>query len=235
MSGKTGWCLVQSDDRTSGELGDMERLMDRNKNMCARDGSCTYLRDPVDSTTVPSYWRKVHAVQKCLERNECGACLYVDTDAVVNRRLWKPHGASIDDLLESKDFGMTCDWGRDRFNAGVFAVRNNDTGRAIVDAWSKSRPASGTWTRDAAGKWSCTDPRTGRACPFAGEHYEQGAFTKHVMPVFGDRVHEASPHKWNNENYSTCEGTIKHFLGDYGTGDASGKRHAVRAFLNSSC
>lgn len=226
------WCLVQTDDRTDDQLGDMAKLMNHNRTMCNGDADCTYIRETEGNANVAPYWRKVHAIKQCLERDECGVCMYLDTDAILNSKEWKG-SQSIDAFLESKDMGLSCDWGRDRFNAGVFAVKNTAIGHAIVDKWLDTAP-SNAWSRESNGKWKCTSAN-GSKCRWAGVEYEQGAFIKHIFPEYSEHINEASPHKWNNENYTTCEGSVKHFLGDYGQTDGSGKKHAVRTFLNGKC
>lgn len=220
------WCLVQSDDRDKEELGVQSKLMEKNRATCEQDPNCSNVEIPLQN--VPPYWRKVHATRSCLDNPGCDACLYVDSDAVLNHHHWQ--GATdVETLLGQGDFGFTPDWARDRMNAGVFAVRNSSTGKAIMDAWLSEQ--SNAWSTDSEGEWSCSV--NGKKCPWAGSEFEQGAFITKVQPQFKDVLHESSPFLWNNDILN-CTGHVKHFMGNYGNMFAKdGKQKAIQRYLDS--
>jgi hypothetical protein len=73
------------------------------------------------------------------------------------------------------------------FNAGVWVISNSDIGRHIMRAWRKAWEdhAHDHWRLKNSSKWECLqrDPEHGAIvpCTFGREHYEQGAFVKHVL------------------------------------------------------
>lgn len=228
------WCIVQADNRAEEDLKSQADLMELNRMQCKLEGTCDVFQPTtLDVNKTSPYWLKVNAMRECLDSN-CGACIYIDTDAVINPNTWR---GTFDDLLGSAEVGFTPDWGRDRFNAGVFAFRATDRGRAIVDQWLGHEPTD-RWSRNADGTWDCTQD-DGKKCPWAGSAYEQGTFIHNVLPTLRpEEFHEASPHAWNNDligGNSCFLGQIKHFAGDYsniygkGTG---GKEIAIRRFLD---
>ena len=106
------------------------------------------------------YWRKVVAVRECLRDTDCGACLYLDTDAVLNPVHWKGL-ADVEAFLAHGDrlMGFTPDMMTKvptRMNAGVFAVRNTPKAVDVVDAWWDEFPP-GAWRKKRDGKWKCVD------------------------------------------------------------------------------
>lgn len=219
------WCMVQSDDRTVEQLQSMADLMRRNEEACRSFGNCKYLPDPMRGREeVSPYWRKVHAVKACLQDRDCGKCLYLDSDAVVVRGHF--HKGSVDELLGSKDVGFAPDWGRDRMNAGVFAVRASKTGKKIVDEWLSHE--STRWSTDAGGAWRCIK-QGGEDCDWAGEEYEQGAFISKVAPRHESSLNETSPYTWDNDTDSNCNGKVKHFMGRKGI-----KEQVVARYLHTS-
>jgi hypothetical protein len=84
------------------------------------------------------------------------------------------------------------------FNAGVWMVANTRLGRAIMNQWVSvyAERAAAHWKRDLSGRhtgqddlsWRCVQADESRRgsttpCRFSGEHYEQGAFVRHVLSV----------------------------------------------------
>lgn len=204
--------------------------------LCSGDGACTYLEDPVDGSRVPPYWRKVAAMRVCLaqQATRCDACLYIDTDAVLNVRRWRGL-MDVRRLLGEGHFAFAPDMISvpNRLNAGVFAARNSSRAAAILDSWWFALPRD-AWTREEpSGTWRCRDDEGGSSggeqtasmqapqagdCLFAGRRYEQGVFNREVLHAYEDDLHEVSPVVWNNYNNRACDaGRIKHFMGVFGT------------------
>lgn len=226
-----GWCLVQTDDRKSSELGSQAELMSRNEESCSGDQTCAAYMNVEVGENVPPYWRKVHAVRECLSRKECDSCLYLDTDAVLNTKKWKEYGQDeMESLLGGKDFSFSPDWARDRFNAGVFAVRNTEKGRQIMKEWGEREPTD-AWEKRVK-KWSCTSPSTGAQCIWAGDEYEQGSFIRDVLPDWESEMSETSPFVYNNDIVD-CSGKVKHFSGNYNNVfPINGKEEAISTYLS---
>jgi len=224
-------CVVQADDRSPDELGEQFELMERTRRRCEEDADCSYRRDYATDAH-STYWKKVRAMRDCVHDAEgCDACLYVDSDAVLNApasaaRRMLPH--------PSAHVGIVPDWARDRFNAGVFAVRTSEVGKRVMDEWLSLESAR--WRRRSGeeggkAKWECVDER-GEACQWAGVEYEQGSFNDRVLPRYEEAVHEASPFLYNNDVLN-CDGRIKHFAGSYSNlFDQDGKQKAIRAYLD---
>lgn len=218
------------------ELGALGELVALNMELCSGDGACTYLEDPVDGSRVPPYWRKVAAMRVCLaqQATRCDACLYIDTDAVLNVRRWRGL-MDVRRLLGEGHFAFAPDMISvpNRLNAGVFAARNSSRAAAILDSWWFALPRD-AWTREEpSGTWRCRDDEGGSSggeqtasmqapqagdCLFAGRRYEQGVFNREVLHAYEDDLHEVSPVVWNNYNNRACDaGRIKHFMGVFGT------------------
>ena len=83
-------------------------------------------------------------------------------------------------------------------NAGVWIVANTRIGRGLMARWAAvwTETASKHWRRDPQGmhtgqddlSWKCTQPdersaakAAVRTCDFSKEHYEQGAFVRHLL------------------------------------------------------
>ena len=184
---------------------------------------------------VPTYWRKVTAIRDCVKKDSCDVCMFIDSDAVMNPRRWRGL-VDVQRLLSHYDFACSPDMMKrpNRFNAGMFAVRNTKRGNAIMDAWWATFPKK-SWSR-RKDKWFCDDPNNkGPAeitskglgevgeCVFGGIFYEQGAFIEFILPEFEDSVHEVSPFVWNNWQRACNVGQIKHFMGINGALAPPGK------------
>jgi hypothetical protein len=133
----------------------------------------------VDS--VSYYWSKVFEIDRLMNLHpEIEIFCWIDSDAfVVNM------DKTIESLIEDKpEYSMFIspdqpEW-KAKFNSGVFIVRNNELGRAIMSEW-KSKYDSTKWVKEG-NKWNYigydpNDPRTA----WAGIYYEQGAFEHYIM------------------------------------------------------
>ena len=221
----SNWCVVQSDNRDKNSLGTMADLMEKNKKTCENLEGCSYIGDPLEGTDdVSPYWRKVHAVKKCIENEKCGTCLYLDSDAVIVPKNFKKD--DIDSLLGGKEMGFAPAWGRDRLNAGVFAVKGNEIGKKIVNEWINLE--SKNWKKDKKNNWVCKQNLID--CPWAGKDYEQGTFIKEVAPKFEQHLNEASSYVWDNDSNKNCNGKVKHFMGRRNT-----KQTHISGYLKQHC
>lgn len=125
-----------------------------NERYCAKWGLEFVVAEPEDQRSrrgLDPIWSKVTAARRALEG--CDSLLYLDGDAfLVDREL--PPEALTERLPAEKSMLV----GEERAgvaNTGVWLVRNNDTGRAILDAWIATPRADPTlahrWPLDEAG------------------------------------------------------------------------------------
>ena len=173
-------CVVQYDDRPASSLGDMGDLMEHNRRVCEADGNCSYLRFTHTARDRPAYWEKVALVRRTLRDNPgCDAVVWLDSDAAVHQT------QSFDRfrlLLDGADgaYSDDPDPSQHRMNAGVFAFRNSEEGRRLVDAWDAGWEGESHrfWSRNAeTGEWTCRGAKDG-GCRWGQRHYEQGSFSR---------------------------------------------------------
>jgi hypothetical protein len=121
------------------------------------------------------YWQKPFKLREIMNENpETEYILWFDSDIYVYDFRKDPIDYMTDDLdfvaaHDPDDPKDTEDW----FNAGVFCVRNSESGRRLVDKWISLYDAS-KWSKDAEGKWVTEDR-------WAGPNYEQGAFCEQIL------------------------------------------------------
>jgi hypothetical protein len=100
------------------------------------------------------------------------------------------------------------------FNAGVWLVRNTQLGYALLDEWIQGYDAT-LWGQqresDGATRWTC------RGCDWAGEQYEQGYFSKHVLARHKHDVHVVGWEVLNNPFWADTDHSPKvmHFPDDF--------------------
>ncbi len=202
------WAIVQYDDR---ELNNNEQeLVNINKKYAAAHNyDYIFLKDGYNH--LPPYWAKVAAVRDVMKQGKHKGVCWIDTDAVfVN------HSKSIEEFCNNEGvreaaFVMAKDppqWNMD-FNAGVWFVRNNSHGNAVMDHWMKCWDAvMNDWTKEGT-KWKCSGV-------WAGPSYEQGAFIENVMKNDDLRGHIA---QLSYDFLQTIDWTLPnaftiHFAGD---------------------
>jgi hypothetical protein len=230
MAPPRAYCVLQVDDRSAAELGWQHTLREHNRATCDALDRCTYV-DADAAPGVSPYWQKVHALRQCVRRGGgCDACVYLDSDAVLNVGDAAQHFGGVDDfeaLLRGKDVAYAPDAGsRSRMNAGVVAVAATDAGRAVLDDWLALEPTA-AWSREPqTGEWRCADAE-GADCAWAGLQYEQGSFIAHLADRHMARTNEASSTLWQSDTLD-CNGTVKHFMGSYG---GLGKQQAIERYL----
>ena len=123
------FCIVQYDNRK--KMGNLARLMKINEEKCKNDENCEYVRSPKNNTRSP-YWQKVFAMKDVLKTKDCTYAMYVDSDAVLN--------TSVQNLRTiNESILVTTDPRPDlhAMNAGVFMVKNDETGNAFLHDWAQ--------------------------------------------------------------------------------------------------
>jgi hypothetical protein len=170
---KSKLIILQIEDR---DLVYQNNLMKFNKKL-AKERGYKYMRVTKSRHNVPPYWAKVHEIYDLLHDNidNVEYVMWLDSDAHLN-----PTNDPID--LVTKDdhanFSMfiTPDpppWDGP-FNAGVFIVKNNEDGRKIVSDWKEMYDGE-RWHVDEDGLWRSNGE-------WAGDTYEQGSFSKNILP-----------------------------------------------------
>lgn len=206
------WAIIQYDNR---KLTEIDRdLCARNKQYAAlHHYDYIFLTDGFED--YPPYWAKVASVCKYLPHYQ--GILWLDTDAVVI----DVHRKISDLFKDDESFVMCPDpplW-PSSFNAGVWAVRNTDTGRAIMQDWMVAYTGvSDQWSLKQS-KWVCTGK-------WAGDAYEQGAFTRHILPTY--LYHIAVLH------WSVFQGTLATRSGAFALHFAGNKKRWRQSFINSA-
>lgn len=161
--------VLQFDNRPTEALGDMVRLMDRNRAYAAAQGY-DYRFLKTQDVDLPVYWLKPYLVGRALE-DGADMVAWIDTDAVVHdleRR--------VEDLFDGPQVMVAAadnPFWASPFNAGVFFVRAADgAGAGLMARWSALFAGTG-WRRTPTA-WICDGE-------WAGADYEQGAFVAHLV------------------------------------------------------
>uniref|UniRef100_A0A0G4GP55 Nucleotide-diphospho-sugar transferase domain-containing protein n=1 Tax=Chromera velia CCMP2878 TaxID=1169474 RepID=A0A0G4GP55_9ALVE len=133
---------------------------------------------------IDPYWRKPFLVRDLLDsRPDVDYIWFLDTDAFP----FFPE-RSLRPLLKrypNKSFFTSLDfhwWKKDpvpQINAGVFVVRNDFLGKAVMDAWIQGRDHSAWLPEGACGKRN--KAKNKKECKWAGVMYEQGSFNKYML------------------------------------------------------
>jgi len=161
----------------------VDALMDTIKDWCEYKG-INYQRYDGYRDDMVHYWWKVFKLNDLMSENSsCEYIIWFDSDIYIwdfekdPRKMMDP-GIDFIAAHDPDDPKDSEDW----FNAGVFCIRNNDGGKALVQKWMSLYDAS-KWSRDAEGKWK-TDDR------WAGPNYEQGAFCEQILqkPEFKNKI-----------------------------------------------
>ena len=168
------WLFLQYDTRPLTEID--KAFMVRNKAYCHRHGY-EYRMVSSDDGLLPPYWTKVSLAQRYLSGYK--GVMWMDTDAVM------VSDTSIESLFPAEKHMMFSPdaplWAlQSPFNAGIWMVRNTEQGHSIMNQWMKCYKAS-QWHKDkdtwhSNGIW-------------AGDTYEQGAFSSFVLPLVTSWVH----------------------------------------------
>ena len=169
------WLMIQYDTRP---LSDIDKeFVRRNKAYCQKHGY-HYKIVNQDDGTLPPYWTKVKLVQDNL--NNYKGVMWLDTDAVV------VSDESIESMFPyDKHMMFSPDaplWAlQSPFNAGVWMMRNTEQGHDIVKKWLDCYKPD-QWQKNGS-SWSSLGI-------WAGDTYEQGAFSSFVLPHVSELVHK---------------------------------------------
>jgi hypothetical protein len=177
------FAIVQYDDRPVCERDSAG--IERNREYSKRHGyDHIFLKE--GHADLPPYWRKVKAVNDAIVSDKYRGVLWLDTDAYIHN-----NDIELGSLLEDgRDIYIANDTTNNKFNAGVWLVRNTDVGKKIMTTWlSKYNPSA--WKKKEDGKWT-TDSR------WSGIDYEQGAFEEGVMPHFSANIKQMERDYFNS-------------------------------------
>ena len=162
--------ILQIEDRTDKKLN---KLMKFNETMCKQyDHTLEYLSKTTCSYDVPPYWSKVFEIIDLIqERKDIDYIMWLDSDAIlVNYENLKQ---LIKNNLSIIFFGSVDSfiW-PGKFNAGAFVVKNNENAYDLMKFWGGLFDQS---------KWYKKNDKWKTNAKWAGEDYEQGSFTKHIL------------------------------------------------------
>ena len=152
----------------------VDALMDHIKEYC-EERDIEYKRFDGYRDDMVHYWWKVFKLKELMIENpDAEYIMWFDSDIFIydfNKDLRDYLTPELDFVAahDPDDPKDTEDW----FNAGVFCVRNSESGHALIDKWISLYDAS-KWSIGHDGKWT-TDDR------WAGPNYEQGAFCEQIL------------------------------------------------------
>lgn len=160
--------VVQFDTRESARSSE---LVKQNTEFCQSAG---YDHLFVSGTLeeLPPYWAKVFAVRNVAASGRYDSILFLDTDAVV-----MDESLRMDDLF--REGGHFVAGGPGKMNAGVFAVKCNRHGLAILEDWASCYDPS-DWTFSPHKETAKLKWRT-KGGEWAGPGYEQHALNEVVV------------------------------------------------------
>ena len=167
------WLFLQYDTRPLTEID--KAFVVRNQAYCQRHGY-EYRMVSEDDGLLPPYWTKVSLAQRYLTGYK--GVMWMDTDAVM------VSDTSIESLFPAEKHMMFSPdaplWAlQSAFNAGIWMIRNTEQGHSIMNQWMKCYNPSQWYKADtwhSNGIW-------------AGDTYEQGAFSSFVLPKVISWVH----------------------------------------------
>ena len=188
-------CIVQFDNRFPAtpestldpKFQSQFDLAEYTRKTCEASDDCKYFRSTSNEaeSEKPPYWEKVDRVREVVENGECKYTMWLDTDATITNtptyiKKYLDFRFGVDDnrgIVVSSDKG---DKPSSDFNAGVFAVNNNDAGKSIMKEWSDKgwKNSKNQWEKND-GKWESSDG-------WAGSAYEQGYFLFNYMKHLED-------------------------------------------------
>tara|TARA_Y100000389_G_scaffold153040_1_gene153173 strand:- start:15476 stop:20974 length:5499 start_codon:yes stop_codon:yes gene_type:complete len=174
------YLILQYDNRDLND--DYKSLSKINSEYCKKHNyEYIFMNEEFD---LPPWWIKVFIVNKYLQTNKYKGVLWLDTDACIFDDKIKLDNYDI--FSKEKSFFMSGDrkgWGTSIFNAGVFFVLNNETGKNIIKDWMSSYDKN-VWYKDSDNNYK-TDCKWSH--PPA---YEQGCFINKIFPVYEKHIHK---------------------------------------------
>lgn len=172
--------IVQYDTREACKDGE---LVKENTQFCEASGyDHLFILGSLEE--LPPYWGKVLAVREVARSGRYDYVLFLDTDAVV-----MDHSLRVESLFE--DDSCFVAGGPDGVNAGVYAIKCDDDGLAILEDWA-SRYKPSEWSfhpqeKTAKHQWKTT------AGVWAGPGYEQHSLNEFVIPNHRSKVRNVGP------------------------------------------
>ena len=201
--------VLQIEDRSDDNF--LNENMQLNKKICSENNmQYKFLYKSQDN--VPPYWGKVFEIDRILNDNSnVDYIFWIDSDAFFINF----HKNKILNLLtKNSDYSMiiTKDpppW-KMKFNAGSFIIKNDSYSREIFSYWKTLYNPNNWWIEDD--KWK-TDK------PYAGNDYEQGTFTTHILTnnQYSSHIKTVPYYILNNTSCTenTNETIVTHLAGNY--------------------
>jgi hypothetical protein len=208
------WLIVQYDNREFFEsfnnvehfsYSDYKKLVNVNEKYC-KENNFDYLFSS-ENYNISPYWIKVKIIQDLINdpQSKYKGFIWLDTDAVIVNRN-KLH--NIKSIINNKSFYISHDhekFGEGMLNCGSFFVKNDTTGREIMNSWMDGYDPK-TWTF-TDGKWN-TDG------PWVGITYEQGYFNQVIYPKYKNNIEEVPWKFLQNDDPLDEDTIITHFAWD---------------------
>lgn len=199
--------ILQIEDRKT-EL--LTTLLQHNKKACEKN-NVEYIFLEKSSFHIPPYWQKVYEIDKYMsEYPDIDYFMWLDSDAFLAnfsrekmQNFFDKH--SDYSAIISKDMPP---WDGE-FNAGSFIIKNDESGRKIIKDWIGKYKSE---------NWTFENPKWTTQSTWAGEDYEQGAFSNHILKDPSHRQNIIQlPFWWLNNN--SCdenkESISVHLAGHY--------------------
>ncbi len=202
--------VLQIEDRNDPILN---KFMKSNEIIC-KQNDMEYVFLKKSHKLVPPYWAKVFEIHRLMnEKQDIDYILWVDSDAFfVN--FTKERLYNFLNKYQEYSFIGTPDippW-TEKFNAGVFVIKNNDIGKAMVDKWITYYHKDVWNYNKSTDKWK-TD------ATWAGVEYEQGSFSTYILddPKFSKKITLIPYYYLNNHNCNDHqeETLLVHLAGAY--------------------
>jgi hypothetical protein len=202
--------VLQIEDRDDSFLN---KLMKSNQTIC-QNNDIEYVFLKKSKELVPPYWAKVYELKRLMkEHPHIDYFIWVDSDAFFIN-FTKERLLNFLEKYNKYTFIGTPDippW-TEKFNAGVFIIKNNTIGKEIVQKWV-------TYYHKDVWKYDTQTQKWSTKATWAGEEYEQGSFSKYIMedPKFSKEIILIPYYYLNNHNCGDHqdETLLVHLAGEY--------------------
>jgi hypothetical protein len=165
--------VLQIEDRNDNFLN---KLMKSNRIIC-NNNDIEYVFLKKSNQLVPPYWAKIYEIKRLLyEHSDVDYIIWIDSDAFFIN-FTKDRLINFLNKYNTYSFIGTNNmppWQDEKFNAGVFIVKNNNIGKNIINKWITYYHKD-VWTYDEETKKWDTQAK------YAGEEYEEGSFIKYIL------------------------------------------------------
>jgi len=192
--------IVQYDNRNDQDLGAMGDLIKINADYAKKHGY-EHIFGQDAYLNYPPYWAKIFFILDTIKKG-FDIVLWLDSDAVVYDfdRTIESFYEGDELLIYSSDCGV---W-PEPFNAGIFFVKKE--AKHIIEHWISLYDES-MWVKE---------PEYWRHCVgrWAGEAFEQGAFSEHLVPKYGKQLKKID---WQiiQSPYPIDQSFVVHFAGRF--------------------